>query len=125
MSVSGNRFLELSGAETFVVTNHALDRIQEQLGFRPTQGLAHVWFSRSRQLSTNDMHSSGYRPGYRRRRAHGQSSWYFGFRVFGADLVAVVSKSDTEHEYTWITTYARNPQADLLCGTYVHVPAVA
>ncbi len=114
MGIVGNRFLELSGAKSFIVTTHALERMREFAGFRPTSGLAHVWFSRSRQLSHQEMLQLGYRPSYEHRRAEGIKSWYFRFFVFADEMVAVVGEGEIPGEYIWLTTYGRNLQNDQL-----------
>ena len=109
----GNTFLHVTKATAFTITPHALDRIGQRVGFRPTAGLAHVWFGRSRQVDYADMLALGYRPGYPRRKRAGKSSWYFRFSVFGEELVAVVGEGRQPGEYVWVTTYGRDAETEI------------
>jgi hypothetical protein len=114
MGVTGERFLELSRAEALEVSVHALDRLCERVGFRLTTEEAIGLFQRGRQVKADEMILLGYRPAYGRRLHRGRRSWYFLLPVHGAELIAVVSQSDGEGEFAWVTTYAPNAQTDEL-----------
>lgn len=109
----GETFLQRSSATEFTISGHALDRIGERAGFRPTKALAHVWFERSRQLSYDEMVALGYRPNYCGRLKKGQPSWYFRFFVFNEEMIAVVNPAGKPGEYVWVTTYGRDVETDL------------
>ena len=83
-----------------------MDRLEQHLGFPPTMGLANTMFSRGRQVKAEEMFLLGYRPSYSRRMSAGVKTWYFLFRVFGQELVAVLSEDGDENAYVWVTTYA-------------------
>lgn len=110
MAITGRRFLDLNKVDDLVITDHAQDRLSEVAGFTPTFALAKVWFQNARQLRADEMHALGYRPGYRRRKAQGECSWYFRFRIFAQECVAVVPREGDEGPIVWVTTYVANTQ---------------
>jgi len=105
MAISGEKFLQVTQATQFEITTHALDRMYEHTGLAPTYGLASVFFSRSRHVKPEEMRLMGFRPGHDRRKASGIRSWYFGFKVFGQELIAVIAEGRETGSLTWITTY--------------------
>lgn len=110
MATNGEKFLALTRAKHFVLSGHALDRIEQYTGLRPTAALAHMLFRRSQYHRAEDLMLFGYRPAYARRVQRGVRSWYFVFSLFGQELVAVVSKGTRLDEFVWVTTYAPNAQ---------------
>jgi hypothetical protein len=112
VGVCGERFLQLAKADEFALTTHALDRLEDHLGFRPTRALAHHFFGRARQVRIETMRLMGYRPAYEARALRGEPTWYFRFQVFGDELVAVVTEGDLPGSYVWVTSYAPNGQMD-------------
>jgi len=110
MATNGEKFLRLTRATALTVSGHALDRIEQYTGLRPTVALAQMLFRRSAYHRAEDLYLFGYRPGYARRLRRGVRSWYFVFSLFGQELVAVVSTGPRPNEYVWVTTYAPNAQ---------------
>ena len=108
MAIDGHRFLILSHANEFIITPHALDRIREKTGYNLSLKGAYSWFRQSKQLTYDQMLSSGYKPGYKRRLRDGISSWYFLLKDRDHELIAVVTMGEKEGEYEWITTYYPN-----------------
>lgn len=119
MAIRGDRFLELNKVERLRITEHALNRAWEHSGHALTHSVANALFLSSRQLPVSEMLLLGYRPAYARRRKQGESSWYFRFRIFGQELIAVISEDANDGRPVWVTTYARNAQTDI----YRAVPA--
>ena len=114
MAITGEKFLTVTKAESFSITAHALDRLDEYTGLAPTNGLALALFARSRQVKVREMRLMGYRPGYERRMANGIRSWYFRVVVFGQELIAVISEGCANGSLAWVTTYSPNAQSNLL-----------
>lgn len=110
--VCGDRFLRLAKAREFTLTAHAHDRLEEHLGFRPTRALAHCCFGRARQMRIEALRMLGYRPAFEARARRGEPSWYFRFRVFGEELIAVITPGKAPGSYVWVTVYAVNAQVD-------------
>jgi hypothetical protein len=110
MAINGKRFLELNRTDRLVVTDHALGRLSDAVVFTPTHALAQVWFRNGRQVRADDMHTLGYRPAYRRRKDHGEQSWYFRFQVFAQECVAVVTRDGEDGPLVWVTTYLPDAQ---------------
>lgn len=127
LGVFGERFLRLAEASEFSVTVHALDRLEQRLGFRPTRALAHLLFSRARQVRIDDLRLLGYRPRYETRVARGERTWYFRFRVFGQELIAVVAEDRAPGRFVWVTTYGRDASigAPKSSSCQVQAPVVA
>ena len=113
MAINGKKFLDLNRTEKLTITQHALDRVYEYSQVRPTKGLASVMFHRSRHVKHPEMITLGYRPAYGRRLQRGEKSWYFRFKVFATELVAVISEKDSSGRFVWTTTYGCNEQTDL------------
>ena len=110
MAITGKRFLELNRLDALSISEHAMQRLAQTVGFKPTEALASVWFKESRHLKGDAIFEWGYRPAYSRRVEEGYRSWYFHFRVFGQECVAVVSQRGKTGPLVWITTYAPNLQ---------------
>ena len=114
MATTGGKFLRLSNATCFTISDHALLRLEEHTDMEPTRGLASVLFEHSRQVNSQEMRLLGYRPAYGRRLMRGEKSWYFRFQVFCQELIAVIGESASPGEYVWLTTYSPNRQTELL-----------
>ena len=112
MAITGAGFLNVSKAERFTVSNHALDRIWQHTDLNPTRALATVLFSHSRQVKPFQMMLMGYRPAYARRLKEGKKSWYFRFMLLGEELIAVVTEGSEAGEYAWVTTYHPSQQSE-------------
>jgi len=112
MAITGEKFLEVTRAETFSISWHAQDRIREFLGREISEETAFGFFRRGRQVTAQEMIHLGYRPRYDGRRRRGRKSWYFRFELDGYEFVAVIGEGWEEREFVWITTYARNRQAN-------------
>ncbi len=112
MAVTGQRFLELSKAEGFEVTGHALVRLCERCGKWLAGGEARWAFCCARQVRPKQLIAMGYRPAYGKRLRKGQKSWYFRFLVNGREAIAVVQEGLIEGTYVWVTTFGRNRQSD-------------
>lgn len=112
MATTGEKFMRLCKAVTLTITSHAMDRMAKPLGWNPTPSLAAAFFRGSRYVKPDQLYRLGYRPAYGRRQRAGERTWYFLFRVFGQELVAVVGKGDGPGEYVWVTTYAPDAQTD-------------
>jgi len=112
MATTGGKFLKLTKAETFTISRHAMDRVEQCCGVSLTEALAQALFARSRQVKANDMPLLGYRPGYRSRMERGVHSWYFRFYLFGQEMVAVIGREKDSGAYTWVTTYTPNRESD-------------
>lgn len=110
MAITGKRFLELNRVDNVLVSEHAVARLHQWLGFEPTKALASIWFRRARHLKDTAIFDEGYRPAYSRRVEDGYQSWYFLFTVFGQECVAVISRRGKTGPLIWITTYAPNTQ---------------
>lgn len=113
MAITGAGFLDVSRAQTFSVSRHALDRIWQYTDLNPTRALATVLFNHSRQVRVHQMLLMGYRPGYIRRLREGTKSWYFRFLLFGEELIAVVTEG-APGEYAWVTTLHPTRQTECL-----------
>ena len=113
MGITGERFLGLSKAENFVITDHALDRLREYTGLEPSEDDAFSLFGESRQVRPEEMILMGYRPRYGRRLMEGQKSWYFRFLAFGEELIAVIGEGFTRGQFAWITAYGPTRQSEL------------
>ena len=118
MGITGEKFLTLSRAAEFIVSGHALDRIQQRTGAPVGIETAAEAFQNARQLRYADMLLLGYRPRYGQRIRQGQKSWYFRFELAGTELVAVVTEGQLEGQYVWITTYTPNRQTEQLRVAY-------
>ena len=114
MAITGSKFMKVSKANRMEISNHAMDRIAQHTGLRPTEALARTLFHRSRQVKAGQMRLLGYRPAYQRRKNHGQHSWYFRFVLFGEELVAVIQEGPLPGDYLWVTTYGATPQSECL-----------
>jgi hypothetical protein len=114
MSVTGQRFLELTRADAFEVTGHALHRLHERTGRWFSEDNAVDLFRRARQVRPDEMIQLGYRPCYGRRLRNGEKSWYFRLTVERKGLIAMVGQ-DGDHCFAWVTTYGRSAQTDQLC----------
>jgi len=112
MAITGERFLEVTHAETFSISWHAQDRIREFLGREISEETVFRLFRKGRQLTAQEMIHLGYRPMYNNRLQHGRKSWYFRFELDGCEFVAVIGEGWDEREFVWITTYARNRQTN-------------
>lgn len=112
MAITGAGFLNVCKAVSFEITDHALARLQECLGFHPTRGLAEVFFRRGRHLRYEELRLLGYRPDYHHRQETGVKSWYFRFVVFGQELIAVLTEGHQPGQMVWVTTYYPNEQSD-------------
>ena len=110
MAITGKRFLELNRINELEVSDHAIARMGQWIGFEPTSALAGIWFKRSRHLKGDTIFEHGYRPAYGRRTGAGYRSWYFEFRVFGQECIAVISQRGKNGRLVWITTYGPNRQ---------------
>lgn len=110
MATTGRKFLKLSKAMEFRISEHALDRVRDYTGFGLTHGLAMVLFRHGRQLRVEQVRLLGYRPRYWGRKAAGEPTWYFAFRIFGEEMLAVVGEGEQPGEYVWLTTYGVNEQ---------------
>ena len=112
MAVTGQKFLDLSKAEEFVVTGHARRRLCERCGKWLDGDEANEAFCCARQVRPPQLLMMGYLPGYGRRLRKGQKSWYFRFVVDGREAIAVVQEGRIEGRYIWITTFGRTRQSD-------------
>ena len=112
MATTGEKFLRLTKAERFVISGHAMDRVEQCTGMQLTEALASALFHRSRHLRVEEMFTLGYRPAYGKRLRRGEKSWYFRFHLFAQELVAVVSQKDESGEYVWVTTYFPSRQSE-------------
>ncbi len=110
MATTGRKFLKVSKARGLTISQHALDRVREYSGFGLTRGLATVLFRHSRHLRAEQVMLLGYRPRYWGRKAEGEPTWYFSFRIFGEEMLAVVGQGEQPGEYVWLTTYGINEQ---------------
>ena len=110
MAITGRRFLELNRVEDLVVSNHAIARMEQTIGFKPTTALASIWFKQSRHLKGDAIFDWGYRPASSRHLEEGYRTWYFRFQVFGQECIAVISQRGGAGPLVWITTYAPNRQ---------------
>ena len=110
MATTGRKFLRLTKAQEFTISRHALDRVREYSGFDLTHGLASVLFRHSRHLRVDQVLLLGYRPRYGSRLAQGEHTWYFRFRLFRQEFIAVVGEGERPGEYVWVTTYGMNEQ---------------
>jgi hypothetical protein len=114
MTVSGERFLELCGARSFVISRHALGCLAKRTGRQLNREAAADLFLEAQQVTRRQMILLGYRPAYAARRSRGEDSWYFRIEVEGCEAVAVVGRGRQDGEYVWLTTYARNAQTEQL-----------
>ena len=112
MAITGEKFLEVTRAAAFSISWHALDRIRESLGREILEETVFQLFRQGRQLTAQEMIRLGYRPRHNNRMQRGQKSWYFRFEIDGCQFVAVIGEGWDEREFVWITTYARNRQAE-------------
>ncbi len=110
MSVSGERFMELSGIQELAISRHARSRIMEYTGLRLTPWEALELFLDGCQLKERDMLALGYRPAYGKRRRQGEQSWYFLLSLHGEELVAVLGQDHPENDIAWATTYSPGAQ---------------
>ncbi len=108
MAVNGTRFLRLGKAQEFTISHHALKRLYEHTGREFTEDDAFLYFCQSKQLKFEEMGERGYRPGFQQRMNRGIHSWYFLLPESFHELIAVITKNETNGEYVWITTYAPN-----------------
>jgi hypothetical protein len=112
MSITGAGFLKVSKATEFEITDHALARLQEYLGFHPTRGLAEVLFRHGRHLRHEELTLLGYRPAYHKRLKMGLKSWYFRFVVLGQEVIAVLTEGHRQGQLIWVTTYHPDEQSE-------------
>jgi hypothetical protein len=125
MSVRGERFRKLNGAQHLEVTDHALRRIRQRAGMRLSEREALALFLNARQMRTEDLLVLGYRPAYGRRLRQGQKSWYFRLPLRGCEMIAVIGQR-YDGSIAWVTTYAPNAQTEeLRATTNDAVPALA
>jgi hypothetical protein len=110
MAATGTRFLKLSGAEDFLVSLHALERLREHSGRPVAEEEAFAVFGGGMQVSAEKLILMGYRPAYGRRMSEDKRSWYFRFEMDGQEMIAVVGEGDRAGQYIWVTTYVRNRQ---------------
>ncbi|NLW50719.1 MAG: hypothetical protein GXY85_07720 [Candidatus Brocadiaceae bacterium] len=113
MATSGARFLKLCGAETLDVSAHALSRLHARAGLDLSGEEALALFLGAVLVPRDELFARGYRPACARRRARGVVSWYFRLEAGATELLAVIARRG-DGPLTWVTTYARNAQNDLL-----------
>lgn len=106
MASTGRAFLNTQGRSTLTIDQAALDAVRAYTGFGLTRGLALVLFRHGRRLRPEDVAAMGLPARYRGRTAGGERTWYFRFRIFGEELVAVVGEGDRRGEYLWLATRA-------------------
>ena len=114
MAITGARFLKVSKATELEITEHALMRMQEDLGFSIPRAQAEVLFEGGRHLRHEEMQLLGYRPAYGQRLRKGVKSWYFRFVAFGRELIAVLTEGHQNGQLVWVTTYHPTRQSELL-----------
>jgi hypothetical protein len=114
MAITGAGFLKVSKATELEITEHALQRLQESLGFYTSRNLAENFFRQGRHLRHEEMQLLGYRPAYRQRIKNGIKSWYFRFVVFGKEMIAVLTEGHQIGHLVWVTTYHPTRQSELL-----------
>ena len=115
MNVStGEKFLTDREGQSFVIAHRALERLADYTGFPATRAVAMAMFRRAYRVRSCELWPLGA--------WHANSSdqprrrWYFRFRVFSQELIAVVSEGDTENTLEWTATYQ-------LTGEGAHQPA--
>lgn len=112
MAITGAGFLKVSKTTEFEITDHAMTRLREYLGFHPTRGLAEVMFRYGRHLRHEELQLLGYRPAYHQRLKMGLKSWYFGFMVMGQEMIAVLTEGQQPGKMVWVTTYHPDEESE-------------
>lgn len=113
-TMTGRKLLYVAKCEAFVITAHALARLNERTGLQLNAEQAEALFLEARQVTYQDMLLMGYRPDADGRKARGISSLYFRFVVAEREVIAVLTEERNIRTIMWVTTYAPSRQSEHL-----------
>ena len=116
MAITGEKFLQLEGITNFIIMDHAKSKIRLKLNMYrkiSEEEMLHL-FKNARQISFEELHFKGFRSRHFGRKSKGQNSWYFVFKLFNEEMVAVISKKENKPDLMWVTTFTHNSQSEML-----------
>lgn len=100
---SGESFLNVHQGQSFIVAPRALEKLAAHTGFPATRAVAMAMFRRAHRVRSCELWPMGsWRSGSNEGK---RTRWYFRFRVFSQELIAVVSEGEDEKTLEWTATY--------------------
>ena len=100
---SGESFLNAHPGHSFIVAPRALEKLASYTGFPATRAVAMAMFRRAHRVRSCELWPMGsWREGGSDSK---RTRWYFRFRVFSQELIAVVSEGEDDKTLEWTATY--------------------